>query len=249
MLYGNPHDSRSLYQITFKQGKYVGEVANKRKNGQLFISLLSASILRDVNGAVLGIVGVSRDITGRKQAEEKLHYLSFHDILTGIHNRAYLEKEWERVNQARHFPVSVIVADVDELKKTNDRLGHAVGDELLRQVGALLTSTFRSEDVIARIGGDEFVVLLPGLATLEAEEALARLRNNVANYNSTHPAIFPSLSLGVAAADQTVSLVEVLREADKRMYEDKTKSRVSATAIAGSATIHGPAAFPVDIFA
>ena len=101
------------------------------------------------------------DITQQKRAEDRLRFLSTHDVLTGLYNRAFFEEETTRMERGRHYPISVLMVDVDHLKITNDRRGHAAGDSLLRRAAAVLRAAFRTEDVVARIGGDEFAVLLP----------------------------------------------------------------------------------------
>ncbi|MDD5369776.1 MAG: diguanylate cyclase, partial [Anaerolineaceae bacterium] len=114
----------------------------------------------DEAGQLVEFQAVGRDITDRKKVEDELRYLSTHDRLTGIYNRGYFEEELARLDHGRQFPVSVLMADVDGLKETNDTHGHQAGDELLRQTAEVLKSAFRAQDVVARIGGDEFGILL-----------------------------------------------------------------------------------------
>lgn len=115
----------------------------------------------DSEGNILGLIGVSRDITKSKQKEEEILYLNYHDVLTGLYNRAFFDEELKRLDTERQLPLSVIIGDINGLKLINDALGHAEGDKLLVAMSKILKNCCRAEDIIARTGGDEFGILLP----------------------------------------------------------------------------------------
>lgn len=172
-----------------------------------------------------GYVCILRDISERKLTEERLQFISTHDSLTGFYNRGYVEGELARLERSRQYPISVVVADVDCLKKVNDCLGHLVGDELLRLAAQGIAGAFRTEDIVARFGGDEFIVLLPDTDVLTAERAIARIRENIAELNLPQRGYTVSLSLGAATAVAPGTLNEAVRLADQRMYADKQAKR------------------------
>lgn len=181
---------------------------------------ITVSPLKDADGRVIAGIEVVRNITERKETEERLKFMSSHDILTGLSNRFYFEQELVRLERSRHFPLSIVMVDVDDLKEINDRLGHVAGDVLLRQAAILLKEAFRSEDIVARIGGDEFAVLLPDTGELAVQEVVARIRDSLRRWNDTHSTPI-NLSMGIAIAQDGTRLLEALKTADRLMYQDK----------------------------
>ncbi|MDZ4131954.1 MAG: diguanylate cyclase, partial [Dethiobacteria bacterium] len=164
-------------------------------------------------------------------AYQKVRYMSFHDSLTGLYNRVYLEQEMARLDTARQLPISIIMADLNGLKLVNDTYGHEKGDILLKTAAEVITRSCREEDIIARWGGDEFTILLP-LTTFS--EALTICNRIAANCREDSVADLPlSIALGVASKiDKTKSQVEVLREAEDNMYKQKlTESRSTKSAV------------------
>jgi diguanylate cyclase (GGDEF)-like protein/PAS domain S-box-containing protein len=162
------------------------------------------------------------DITERKQFERELKYLSLHDQVTGIYNRHFFEEELQRVQKGRNFPVSVLIADLNGLKIINDSLGHQKGDELLRACAEVLQASLRGSDIVARVGGDEFAILLQDADEKDCEAVIRRIDYNLELHNKKNPELPVSIATGSATAKkQGVSLEDVYGKADEAMYRDK----------------------------
>ncbi len=162
------------------------------------------------------------DISDRKKVDNKIRFLSYHDQLTGLYNRHYLELEMKRFDTERQLPISMIMADINNLKLVNDTFGHAKGDEMLKKAAAIITDSCRSEDIIARWGGDEFLVYLPRTKKDKAIEISRRIEEN---FNKVKVAGIPlSVSLGVETKqDMDMGLNSIFKKAEDKMYDDKLK--------------------------
>ncbi len=158
----------------------------------------------------------------RKSSEEKIKHLSFHDSLTGLYNRAYFEEELERYNFPRYYPLSVVMLDVNGLKVINDTFGHSEGDRLLQHLSQVLTSVSRKGDILARIGGDEFAILLPSTTSEEAHNFCERIKQ-ACQQDKVEP-IYLRLNISLGHTTQEgeyKDTANLLKEADKNMYQDK----------------------------
>jgi diguanylate cyclase (GGDEF)-like protein len=162
-------------------------------------------------------------------AEEKVLYVSIHDPLTDLYNRGYFEEEMARAERGRNFPVSVMMADLDGLKKINDTLGHAIGDRLIKDAANILRQAIRSCDVVARMGGDEFAVIFPGTDTASAAGVVDRIREIETEFNRGLREYQVRLSIGFATSDAGEPLSETLKMADERMYLDKFARKAALT--------------------
>ncbi len=199
----------------------VIEIEQVCQDGRVINVEVVISAITDSDGKIKEFVGVSRDITVRKKTEGLLKFQSTHDSLTGLYNRAFFDAELELAARGRQFPVSIIVADLDGLKQVNDTLGHGAGDQVIKGAATILQMVFRGNDIVARTGGDEFVVLLREMDYEEAVIAIERIRSCVEIYNANNGEPSVRISLGGATAATGEKIPETLKKADELMYADK----------------------------
>ena len=179
---------------------------------------------------------LQQELAERRKIEKKLRYMSYHDALTGLYNRTFFKREMGRFERSGKKPVAIILCDVDGLKLINDTLGHEQGDLLLDAVAGVIKASVRASDIVARIGGDEFAILLPDTDYKRVGTICNRIRSAVDVYNAGHLELPLSMSLGFAVSDESVAgtstLNELFREADDNMYREKLhRSRHTRTAI------------------
>jgi len=162
-----------------------------------------------------------QDITARKKAEDYLRYLGTHDVMTGLYNRAFFEESLQKLEARRSDPISVIILDLNGLKAANDTLGHQSGDNLIRRAAEVLKAAIESGYIAARIGGDEFIIIMPDVNGQAANEFMERIQSLVMMNNKYYRAPELSLSLGAATSEPGVSLEKVISLADDAMYSNK----------------------------
>lgn len=194
------------------------------KNGAKYHLEDSAAPIRDDKGSLAGVVLVFRDVTEKKEQRKKIEYMSFHDSLTGLYNRRFFEEELRRIDTERNLPISILMGDVNSLKLTNDIFGHAFGDILLERVAEVMKSACRADDIIARWGGDEFVLLLPKTNPEEIGRIAERIKKDVSTQQIR--AIKGSISLGYdTKMYPSEDIVRVLSGAEAKMYTTKSLER------------------------
>ena len=200
-----------------------------RKDGETFPAEISVA-RAELDGR-LHAVGTVRDITRRKQAEKELVRMATTDSLTGLSNRGrFFELGRQEFARAKRYgnPLSVIMFDVDHFKSVNDTHGHDAGDAMLRHLADLARNTFREADVIGRVGGEEFAVLLPETPPQKAFEVAERFRKGVANspVDVDGESLVRTVSLGVAGQDHCHGeLEDMLKAADQALYDAKHAGR------------------------
>lgn len=180
----------------------------------------SAAPIRDSDGNVHGVVLVFRDITEEKRRQDEIYYMSYYDSLTGLYNRRYFEEELKRLDTERNLPISVIMGDANGLKITNDAFGHSEGDRLLKQMAKAIKTSCRADDIAARWGGDEFIILLPKTKKEDAEAIVKRIKKVCSDMH------VDSLNVSIALGWDTKEtkeqeLSKVLKNAEDYMYKHK----------------------------
>jgi len=174
----------------------------------------------DEEGQFLEAMLVCEEITERKRAEDQIRYLSFNDSLTGLYNRAFYEEELRRLDTQRQLPLTIVMVDLNGLKLINDAFGHKQGDLALQRVAEVLRVSCRQEDIIARVGGDEFIALLPKTSYQVARNICRRIKENCQRVETANMTL--SIALGMATKESyEQDIHEIEKEAEERMYRNK----------------------------
>lgn len=223
--------SKATYTLVERVGSLREEWDFMRKDGTIFPAEIVTSPIRSPDGTTTGYICISRDITERKQAEEELEYMATHDVLTGLPNRTlFNDRLTMALTHARRFQknLSVMMLDLDLFKDVNDTLGHSMGDQLLCVVGNRLAEVLRKGDTVARIGGDEFLLLLPEISRIEnattiAQKILESFRSPFALDNRR---VYITTSIGIAIFPEDGNDADTLvKNADIAMYRAKQRGR------------------------
>lgn len=177
------------------------------------------------NGEHTASFGVVQDMTELKSHYEDMEYMNYHDALTDLYNRRYFDEIFEEMNTGENYPLSVIVADINGLKMINDTMGHATGDRLIMKAARIMKSVCEEGDILARLGGDDFILLMPGTIKSQAEIVMNTLHELVAEAEAEMPI---SISMGLAVKmNQETSKEDFIKEAEDNMYTSKLYEKTS----------------------
>jgi len=206
----------------FSNGDKVheGEIKIKTKSGEIKTWDFYSSSLGPLPDGRKSVLSVATDVTTRRELEQKLIKLSFHDELTGLYNRRFYEEELLRLNTKRNYPLTLLMGDVNGLKIINDSFGHLSGDELLKTTAQVLRQVCRRDDILVRLGGDEFMIILPKTDSKETNDLIVRIKKELENHKVESIAI--SISFGqasITSEDQSIEKVFIL--AENAMYQNK----------------------------
>jgi len=172
------------------------------------------------NGKIVGAVVTFKDLTERIAREKKISYLSYRDPLTKLYNRRFFEEQIKRLDNPRNLPLSIIMGDVNGLKLVNDAFGHKAGDKLLRMIGDIISKSIRGNDIVARWGGDEFIILLPTSGIGAADVLINRIQKKIKEASFEYGSL--SISFGAdTKKEEHEDINEIFTSAEKLMYQNK----------------------------
>ncbi|MGM0436497.1 MAG: HD domain-containing phosphohydrolase [Bacillota bacterium] len=197
------------------------------KNGEEYIVQDSASPITDKYGKVTGVVLVFRDVTDQLKKQREVEYLSLHDYLTGLYNRRFFAEELARLDKEEYYPLGILMIDLNGLKILNDAYGHDTGDEALKKVSEILQAVVDSKGPVARIGGDEFTVVLPRTDYDNLESIKTKIYKQVEKTVLKNVTLSLAIGYAMKTSPET-SIGEVLKESEDMMYKQKLTLGVSA---------------------
>jgi len=218
--------SNALNYLSISGMPYELELETVTKDGLNGWMRVRGEANKDLEGNIVTLWGAAQDITERKESEDKLVYLSYHDHLTGLYNRRFFEEELIRLDIEENLPLSIIMCDVNGLKLVNDSFGHGSGDILLKKAADTIIKACKEEYIIARIGGDEFVIILPKTCIEGALEVSSHIKVLASNEKVAN--IELSISYGLdTKISVNQSIIETLSNAENHMYRHKLYERSS----------------------
>lgn len=205
---------------------HIDDMTVERPDGSRILLEVFGTPVNDPQGKPWASLVAFMDITDRKKAENELLYLSFHDHLTGLYNRRYFEQELKKMDTPENLPLSIIMFDVNGLKLVNDSFGHDLGDVLLKKSAEAIIKGSREGDIVARIGGDEFVVLLPKTTASESLKISNHIKELASNEKVANLELSISYGYDTKKTDKQ-SITEIIANAENHMYRHKLYERSS----------------------
>jgi len=205
---------------------HIDDMVVERPDGSRILLEVLGTPVNDTEGKPWASLVTFMDITNRKKAENELLYLSYHDHLTGLYNRRYFEQELKNLDTPENLPLSIIMFDVNGLKLVNDSFGHDLGDVLLKKSAEAIKKACREDDIAARIGGDEFVVLLPKTAASEALQISDYIKELASNEKVANMELSISYGYDTKKTDNQ-SIIDIIANAENHMYRHKLYERSS----------------------
>jgi len=222
---------KGFWDTLIAKGKWEGEIWNRRKNGEIYPEWAVISAVRNNQGNTTHYVGVARDTTERIRYEEKIKYQAYHDTLTGLPNRLlFYDRLSVALSNARRGKgiLAVIFLDIDGFKPINDNFGHDAGDILLQSITKRLMNCIRQGDTVARIGGDEFTLILPQVTQKEEVDEIARRLIDTLKefYLINEHKLYITASVGISFyPDDGEDMQTLMKKADIAMYSAKDKGK------------------------
>jgi len=222
---------KNLWETILAGKRWVNDIRNKKKNGELYWCHLTIAPIFDEENKISHFVGVGEDITQLKNAHDQMRHMAFFDALTQLPNRRlFIDrlKQTQERNTRNKTMAALFFLDLDKFKEINDNLGHAAGDELLKQVALILQALLRKSDTVARQGGDEFTLILDNISDVKGVEQLAQKiilkLSEPLNLMGTEVNISASIGITIMPTDGN-SIEQLLKNADQAMYESKKRGR------------------------
>ena len=222
---------QEMWQHLQQHGQWTGELANQRKNGEIYIEWLSIKLVRNERGQVTHHVGVFSDITEKKKSEHLIWEQANFDALTKLANRHMLQDRLQQeIKKSRrdNLALALLIIDLDRFKEVNDTLGHDMGDVLLVEASQRIAACVRTSDTVARLGGDEFVIILASLEDATCVDRIARslVQSLVQPFRLGTEEAYISASIGIALYPNDANDIEsLLKHADQAMYVSKNAGR------------------------
>lgn len=228
---GNKYKGLFLKVLLSKESVSNYEIQLTGKDKKIHHTLVSADIIKDENGELVKISGLIKDISDRKQVQEKLYRFATYDEMTGVYNRRvgieFLNQELKKMRRGKTF-LSICYIDINDLKNVNDNFGHDAGDNLIKFIIQDIKSAMRESDILSRLGGDEFLLIFPDCRLNEVKSIWKRVEESLKERNAKDDIEYNiSASYGFAETDSenALSSDEIIQIADKRMYDHKRRTK------------------------